>query len=140
MGKESNNYRYHTVVLIDDNEVDNLINQKLMKSSNFAKFIYTYTSGKSALEFFKNIDKNEDFPRELIPELILLDINMPIMNGFSFLESFQKLSPNITNNTKIVLLTSSVNPQDIQRADESDFIIEYISKPLNKDKLKHVAV
>lgn len=140
MGNESKNYRYHTVVLIDDNEVDNLINQKLMKSSNFAKFIYTYTSGKSALEFFKNIDKNEDFPAEMIPELILLDINMPIMNGFSFLESFQKLSTNITNNTKIVLLTSSVNPQDIQRADEIDFIIEYISKPLNKEKLKKVAI
>lgn len=132
-------YKYNNVVLIDDNEVDNLINQKLMKTTKFARLIYTYTSGKSALEFFKNIDKNPDFPSELIPDLVLLDINMPLMNGFLFIESFNKLSKRVTENTKIIILTSSANPQDIQKASEMDVVVEYLPKPLNKEKLLQVA-
>lgn len=133
---EQQDYKLNSVVLIDDNEVDNMINQKLMRSSKFAKNIYVYTSGKAALEFFQNIDQNPGFPKELIPQLVLLDINMPLMNGFLFIESFKKLSDRMQDNIRIVLLTSSVNPQDMQKAKEMDIILEYISKPLSKDKLE----
>lgn len=124
-------FRFNSVVLIDDNEVDNMIHQKLLENSGFAKYVYTYTSGKSALEFFKNLDRNEDFPENLIPRVIFLDINMPIMSGFSFIEALQKLSPRVTKGIKIVLLTQSANPLDMQQAKKSKMVQDYLVKPLS---------
>jgi len=77
-------YRYQRVMLIDDNEMDNFINQKILESIYFAKNIYTNTNGLSALEFLKNINITQDSICDIIPEVIFIDINMPLMDGFQF--------------------------------------------------------
>ena len=78
--------KYNSVMLIDDNEIDNFINQKMIEGCNFAERIYVHTSGKSAIEFLCNLARIKEVPEELIPEIIFVDINMPIMDGFQFLE------------------------------------------------------
>ena len=127
--------QFSTVMLIDDNEIDNFINQKMIEGCNFADKVYVHTSGRSALEFLQNIERNIDFPRELIPQVIFLDISMPIMDGFQFVDEFQKLSKQLTDGVRIMLLTSSINPLDQQKSTTIPSIANYMNKPLTKEHL-----
>ena len=127
--------KYSAVLLIDDSEIDNFINHKMMEGCNFSERVYIHTSSKSALEFLKNLERTGNVPKELIPELIFLDINMPIMDGFQFIEEFDKLSKELKSRSKVVMLTTSVNPSDIERANKSKYIIKYVNKPLIQDVL-----
>ncbi len=124
------------VLLIDDNEVDNMINSRLIEKHGLTHHVYTFTSGKGGLEFLKNIDKMEDFPKGFTPDVVFLDINMPIMNGFSFIKSLDKLSDRVVQGMRIVLLTQSDSPQDIKEAKKFDKVIDYVVKPLNAEKIK----
>jgi CheY-like chemotaxis protein len=126
--------RYSTVMLIDDSEIDNFINQKMIEGFNFSDRIYVHTSSKSALEFLANFERSH-LPEDLIPEIIFLDINMPIMDGFQFAEEFQKSCPKTYDKVKIVFLTSSLNPVDQKRAMAVRGVYSFLNKPLGKDHL-----
>lgn len=126
--------KFSTVMLIDDSEIDNFINQKMIEGCNIAEKIYIHTSSKSALEFLKNIERTSDVTKNLIPEIIFLDINMPIMDGFQFLDEFDKLSESFKS-VKVVMLTTSINPSDIERSSKNKYIIKYINKPLTQEIL-----
>jgi CheY-like chemotaxis protein len=127
--------KYESVMLIDDSEIDNFINQKMIEGHNFAERIYVHTGSKSALEFLLNFERAH-LPEELLPEIIFLDINMPIMDGFQFAEEFQKSSPRIYDKVKIVFLTSSLNPLDQKRAMAVRGVYSFLNKPLTKDHLE----
>ena len=127
--------KYSTVMLIDDSEIDNFINSKMIEGCNFSEHIYMHTSSKSALEFLKNIETVGEASKKLIPEVIFLDINMPIMDGFQFIDEFDKLDTAITSACKIYLLTASQNPSDIERSKKSKLIVAHISKPLSQQML-----
>jgi CheY-like chemotaxis protein len=133
---------YHAVMLIDDNEIDNLINQKIIESSGICNHIFTHTGGRSAIEFLKNAEKIADSAgkKELMPEIIFLDIDMPLMDGFQFLDEFENLSQNIREHCKIVMLTSSINSKDVRRSKRYANVKEYINKPLTKESLKALSV
>lgn len=128
--------KYPTVMLIDDSEIDNFINQKMIEGCNFADKIYIHTSSKSGLEFLRNLERTAENSnsKDLIPDIIFLDINMPIMDGFQFVEEFDKLSGEFKN-SKIVMLTTSINPADIERSKMSKYIVKYLNKPLTQDAL-----
>ena len=128
--------KYNTIMLIDDNEIDNLINQKIIESSNICKNIFTHTGGKSAIEFLKNMEKIAASVPGCLPEIIFLDIDMPLMDGFQFLDEFEKLSESIKSHSKVVMLTSSLNPQDMNKAKKNQFVLKYINKPLTQENLK----
>ena len=117
-------------MLIDDNEIDNLINQKMIEASGICENIFTHTSAKAAIEFLKNIQKLPQKEVNFLPEVIFLDIDMPLMDGFQFLDEFSKLSENVTGYCKVVMLTSSINPQDLNQARENEFVQQYLNKPL----------
>jgi len=123
-------------MLIDDNEIDNFINEKLIKAYLFAENVYVHTSTKSALEYLKNIEGTlHEIPAELIPSHLLLDINMPILDGFHFLEEFEKFSPELVNKIKIVMLTTSLNPMDIEKSKNYKQVVKFIHKPLTEQEL-----
>src|SRR5919112_1013042 len=109
----ANKTKYQSVMLIDDNEIDNLINQKMIEASNISQHIFTHTGARSAIEFLKNMEKIYSVASEALPEVIFLDIDMPLMDGFQFLDEFDKLKDDTKKHCKIVMLTSSINPQDV---------------------------
>ncbi|TAF66642.1 MAG: response regulator [Cytophagales bacterium] len=129
-------------MLIDDNEIDNLINQRIIESSGICNIIFTHTGGKSAIEFLKNAEKiaQKMGKENCLPEIVFLDIDMPLMDGFQFLDEFEKLPTTILEYSKIVMLTSSINSKDIKRSKKYDYVKEFINKPLTKESLKLLAI
>ena len=131
------NKKYHALMLVDDNEIDNLINQKMIEASGICEHIFIHSGAKSAIEFLKNIEKLAKGDLNLyLPEIIFLDIDMPLMDGFQFLDEFEKLSEIIKNHCKVVMLTSSLNPQDMYKAKKNLHVLKYLNKPLTQDSIK----
>jgi CheY-like chemotaxis protein len=115
-----------TVMLIDDNFIDLKINEKIIKITKSFEKIIVCMSGAEALNHLKN---NLSNPDEL-PSFILLDIQMPEMNGFEFLEQYKKLPKLFTDSCKIAMLSSTLDFSDIQRAEANPFVIKLLKKPL----------
>lgn len=130
MNKNTTVTKCNIIMLLDDNEIDNYVHAKLFKSTNFAKRVYVHTSSKSALEFLKNIEEAGSFPNELIPEYIFLDLNMPMMDGFNFLDEFEKYPTDLKSKIKVIILTTSINPDDLQKSKTYERVINYCYKPL----------
>jgi CheY-like chemotaxis protein len=126
-------------MLIDDNEIDNLINQKMIEAASITDNIYTHTGAKSAIEFLKNMERL-DVAEKVLPDVIFLDIDMPLMDGFQFLDEFEKLSDTTKTKCKIVMLTSSINPQDFNRSKKYDNVKLYLNKPLSHESIQKLAV
>lgn len=126
----------NVVMLIEDNEIDNYISEKILKTSGFTKHVFIHTSVKSALEFLKNLEQSNELPEALVPDYILLDLNLPILEGFYFLEEFELFSPLIKSKIKIAILTCSLNPSDRGRVIKYKNVVDYISKPLTSECLQ----
>lgn len=126
-------------MLIDDNEIDNLINQKMIEAASIAENIYTHTGAKSAIEFLRNMEQL-DVAEKVLPDVIFLDIDMPLMDGFQFLDEFAKLRESTRNKCRIVMLTSSINPQDFSRSKKYDSVKLYLNKPLTHENIVNLNV
>lgn len=131
-------YKYANIMLIDDNELDNFINEKTLQTNLFAKRIFVNTSAKSAIEFLNNMVTMGEVSFSALPEVIFVDINMPIMDGFQFIEYFKKNLDGKLKNPKLVILTSSVYDQDKQKSDNISTDIVFLNKPLTKEMLKKI--
>jgi CheY-like chemotaxis protein len=130
--------RFKAVMLIDDNEIDNLINQKMIEASTLSENIYVHTGAKSAIEFLKNIEKLGKAGHPILPQVIFLDIDMPLMDGFQFLDEFEKFRVDTKEICNIVMLTSSINPQDVNKSKKYQYVRKYINKPLTQDTLEKI--
>lgn len=121
---------FSAIVLIDDDEITNYIHKQVLSHSEVANTVYVLLNGKEAIDFFKSL--NGSFEGEL---LVLLDINMPIVNGWEFLEKYKHL-PVPKDRIHIFILTTSENPRDYERAQEYSFLIQgFFRKPLTKEKI-----
>ncbi len=118
-------------MLIDDNELDNFINKKLVESDNFAESATVHSSAQSALSYLKN---NFGSPDQ-VPDLIFLDIMMPYMDGFGFLDEFDKLPDAVKSKCKIVMLSTSDSFKDLNRANQNKYVKRFLNKPLNAEVL-----
>jgi CheY-like chemotaxis protein len=130
--------RFKAVMLIDDNEIDNLINQKMIEASTLSENIYVHTGAKSAIEFLRNIEKLGAAGHSILPQIIFLDIDMPLMDGFQFLDEFEKFRVETKDICNIVMLTSSINPQDVNKSKKYNYVKKYINKPLKQDTLEKI--
>jgi CheY-like chemotaxis protein len=122
------------VMLIDDNETDNFISKRIIELTQFAHKVEVKNSGKDALEYLRQHQNST----EHLPDLIFLDINMPIVDGFMFLYEFENLKASVREKCKVVILSSSDNQRDINRLINNEHVIKYVTKPLTKVALDEI--
>jgi CheY-like chemotaxis protein len=122
------------VMLVDDNETDNFISKRIIEITKFAKRVEVKGSGQSALEYLK---ENENNPENL-PNIIFLDINMPIVDGFVFLYEFEKFNELVRSRCKVIILSSSDNKRDIDKIVNNNHVIKFITKPLTESSLDEI--
>jgi CheY-like chemotaxis protein len=119
------------IVLIDDDQLNNLINTRIItKFSDYA--VRSFTSGREGLQFLASCEPGD------FPEILFLDINMPVMDGWEFLEEYQKLPEDLVQNCLVIMLTSSIDINDIEKSKLYKNVREFMSKPLTVDSLKVV--
>jgi CheY-like chemotaxis protein len=120
------------ILLIDDDDTVNFISKKLIEKSGFAETIVAKNSGREALDYlFPNSTDNA------LPELIFVDINMPEMDGWSFVEELSSLFSDLSK-TKIILLTSLINPSDLDRVANIPAIFSLKEKPISLAMLEKI--
>jgi CheY-like chemotaxis protein len=124
-----------SILLVDDEKIFNFISTKVLEGMGISDEIHTATNGNSALELINNYFSGT----RSVPRLILIDLNMPVMDGFAFIEAFQRL--HIANKERAVLavLTSSSNQQDKDRA-KSLGIKHFLTKPISELEIREVLV
>lgn len=122
----------HAVVVVDDDHITQFTIKRLFQKHGLAENITSFFNGEAALESFKVLDSQD----AAWPELVLLDLNMPIMDGWEFLSAFS--SSNWEGKTNIVVCTSSIDPEDESRIRKAGKILDYINKPLTISKLETV--
>jgi CheY-like chemotaxis protein len=121
------------VLLVDDDQVFNFLSTKILERMGVADNIHVALNGEEALALLNNYYQGS----MSMPDVILLDLNMPIMDGFGFLQAFQRLSLPKIERIKIVIVSSSQDPQDVEMA-RSLGVAYYLSKPLTEEKLRSV--
>lgn len=127
-------YKYKTALLIDDNFIDNMINQKILNNSDFAENIIVKQSCESAINYLQElVGANQS-----LPEVIFLDIRMPIKTGFDFLVEFQDIQSPDKEKVKIVMLSSSLDPSDHKKVIEFNNVTDFLGKPLTSELLKDI--
>ncbi len=123
------------LVVIDDNPGNNLICRILVQNEAFANEFKDFLSPMEAIDYLKKIAVEH---KEAFPEVIFLDINMPEMDGWEFLNSFRELPSEVTENCKIFMVSSSIYSKDLERAATHDLITGFITKPLTTERLAEV--
>jgi CheY-like chemotaxis protein len=119
-------------VLIDDSDIDLFIQRRFLEVYNFSNELLLYKSAEEALGWLKNING------ETAPDIIFLDLNMPEIDGFSFLKNFKELSEKIILKSKIVVLTSSNSSKDREQAFSFKNVIQFITKPLKQADIEEL--
>jgi CheY-like chemotaxis protein len=114
-----------SIMLVDDNPDDNFFHEREIKRNNPNNSVIKMNSGAKALDYLKSIENEGSRP-----DLILLDINMPGMNGWEFLEEYSRLEKEVKLRSIIIILTTSENPDDVARAKGWVSVSDYRSKPL----------
>lgn len=124
------------VLLVEDDEIVNYYNTFTLKEGGYANEIVVATNGKEGLDYLEKAIAGEEGYR--VPDLILLDINMPVMNGFEFLDVYENSSFSGRAEALIVMLTTSLHPKDQERASSYSSVSGYLYKPLLADKLSEI--
>ena len=125
---------FDLVLLVDDNDTDNFISKRIIEITKFAKRVEVKNSGKSALEYLEREQNNP----ENLPEVVFLDINMPIVDGFVFLFEFEMFAETLKNKCRIVILSSSDNKRDIEKIVDNEYVIKFVTKPLTESLLGEI--
>ena len=128
------------ILCVDDDPITLMLCKMVISRSMFAKEIVTAQNGEEALEYFDEMRLN-NLGNEInnYPKLILLDLNMPVMGGWEFLDLFSKDEyVSVFKNTKVIVLSSTINPSDIEQSKKYPIVFDFISKPITKEMLEEL--
>ncbi|WP_378186208.1 response regulator [Aquimarina sp. W85] len=116
------------ICIIDDDKIYVNLITKIIRMRKLSEDILIFKNGKEAIEFFVNaLERNK---QEMIPDVILLDLNMPIMDGWEFLQEFHKIKDQIQERYNLYVVSSSIDSRDVDRAKAIDFVRDYLTKPI----------
>jgi CheY-like chemotaxis protein len=120
---------FKTCLLIDDNYIDNFVTRKILEGSNFAETIIVVRSATDAINSLRD--------GSIKPDVIFLDVRMPLMGGFEFLEEYEKINID-KKDIKIFMLSSSLDPLDMRKSLDNKYITQFIHKPLTQKALEEL--
>lgn len=126
--------RLKLILLIDDDETTNYLNKRLLERLDIAETIDVVTNGEEALLYLRAI-QNQGLP---LPDLIFLDIQMPVMDGFEFLDTYQRLPQEVRDRMVVTVLSSSASFNDLTRVKQYASVERHISKPLKEETVQEV--
>jgi CheY-like chemotaxis protein len=119
---------------IDDDQVTLMLNEIILESAEFCLKIVKASNGKEALEFFTT-QQSLNNEAQSLPELVLLDLNMPVINGWEFLAGFAENFQQFHHKVQIVILSSSFDPEEEKRARKNPMVLDFIHKSLSVESL-----
>lgn len=122
------------ICLIDDDEIYIFLMKKSFVAMGVNNEVLSFLNGADALEELIKLKNNN----ENLPSIILLDINMPIMDGWEFLKEFRKLHSNISQNIKVYIVSSSIANEDIEKSKTFPEIVDYLTKPVELETLASI--
>jgi len=127
------------ILLIDDDETTNHVNLRTLKRTDIAQDIKIFMNGEQALDYLKQACQPGIAPAGYkCPDLIFLDIKMPVMDGFEFLDAYQELNLNAQTATQIMMLTSSASFYDLNRLESYEVVKRHFPKPLSDYDVKQI--
>ena len=119
------------ILLIDDDPIFVYLMRRIINSTSYTCEIKEYTDGELAINYLNGIrDKNE-----LLPDLIFLDLSMPVMDGWEFLKEYSQLRPAIKKDITLFIVSSSISPKEVERAKTFRAVSDFLIKPLGKAKV-----
>lgn len=123
------------VICVDDDPIALLLSKLVLSKANFTAQIITAVNGEEAMRYLEKPETIEENSKSEQPLLILLDLNMPVMDGWEFLEQFSTKLYTQYATTKIILLSSSIDPNDIQKSKTFSMVLDFLPKPLTNEML-----
>lgn len=130
---------YDLILCVDDDPITLMLCKMVISKSSFSKEIITAQNGEEALDYFDNLKLN-NLGVDIInyPKLVFLDLNMPVMDGWDFLDHFSKEEYTLFfKDTKVIVLSSTIDPADINKSKTYPMVIDFISKPITKEVLEN---
>ncbi len=127
-----------SVCIIDDDTIYINLVSKIIELRRLSETVIVFNNGKEAMDFFQESIENNEKPK--VPQVIFLDLNMPIMDGWQFLSEFSKIKNRISKKIDLYVVSSSIDSRDIERAKSIDVVSDYIAKPINIDDFERILI
>lgn len=122
------------VVLIDDDEISNFVNSQLLLQTRFVDSVKSIQSAEDAINYFAEVDAG----KEKMPDLVFVDIRMPVMDGFTLAREIMDRFPDLNGEVLFYFLSSSLDPKDVARAEATELCTGFLRKPLSKAYLEEI--
>jgi CheY-like chemotaxis protein len=128
-----------TILCIDDDPIALMLCKMVIKKTQFSNEIITAKNGLEGLDYFQSLKETAiSDPLKKQPQLILLDLNMPIMGGWEFLDSFRTNEYIGYNTIKVIILSSTIDPEDLEKSKNYSMVLDFLPKPISKEMLEYL--